>query len=205
VNRIRTIAVTVIAGLVLVACGPAASGSAEPEPGGAASQAASQGAQASQGGPAPSFSAGVVADLEALIPDTVGDLTINKTSMRGNEFLVSPDSDPAMVQFLQDVGVSPDDLSIAIGFGFSADASVAMFVFRAAGADSNTLLNAWKQVTDADAETPIEWASATVGGKQVETTDQGGGTTYLYVKNDLLVFLSTSDPATAEEIIGGLP
>lgn len=204
-NRFRSIAVTAVAGFVLVACGPAASGSSSESQAGEASQAASEAAQASGDGVLPSFTEGAVADLEALIPDTVGDLSMQKTSTKGDEFLTSSDSNPAVAKFVNDLGVSPSDISIAIGFGFSADASssLGMFVFRASGADTNRLIAAFKEANDADRETPLEWSSTTVGGKQVESALDGETTYYLYAKGDVLFFLS-GDPASTEEAISGL-
>lgn len=204
-NRFRTIAVTAIAGFVLVACGPAASGSESSS--GQASQAESRAAQASGGGILPSFAEGAVAELEALIPDTVGGVTMSKTSTQGNDYLVSSGADPAIVQFLQDLGVSPSDVSMAVGTGFSADSStgVVILVFRAAGADSARLVSAFKAATDADSSSPLAWSSTTLGGKQVEQADNGGQTTYLYVKGDVLFFISATDTTFAEEILSGLP
>jgi hypothetical protein len=192
--------------IILAACGPAASGESD-EPSSAASVAQSVGAQESQGGPEPSFSAGLVADLEALIPDTVGDLTMQKTSMQGNQYLLDPDSDPATVQFLQDVGVSPNDISMAIGFGFNEDFSsnAAMFVVRAEGANSDALLNAFKNAMDSDTASPLEWSNATVGGKQVQVSSADSGDTYLYVKGDTVFWITASDPANAEEVLSDLP
>lgn len=204
-NRFLTIAVTAVAGFVLVACGPAASGGSN-EPSSQASEAAASQAQASGDGVLPSFTEGAVADLEALIPDTVGDLTMQKTSTKGDEFLTSSDSDPAVAKFVNDLGVKPSDISIAIGFGFSADASssLGMFVFRASGADTNRLIAAFKEANDADRDAPLEWSNTTVGGKQVESALDGETTYYLYAKGDVLFFLS-GDPASTEEAISGLP
>jgi hypothetical protein len=205
VHRFRTIAVTVVAGLALVACGPAASGGSN-EPSSAASAAASEAQSSSGGGVLPSFTEGAVADLEALIPDTVGDLAMQKSSTRGDEFLTSADADPAVAKFVSDLGVKPSDISIAIGFGFSADgsSSLGMFVFRASGADTNRLISAFKTANDADRDTPLEWSSSTIGGKQVESAVDGETTYYLYAKGDVLFFLS-GDPASTEEAISGLP
>lgn len=199
-NRFRTIVLTAIAGLALVACGSAASGSAQP------SQEQSQGAQASGGGAGPSFTAGAVSELENLIPGTAGGVTLTKASMRGNDYLVSSDADPQTVAFLQDLGVSPSDVSMAYGIGFSTDLSsgVAMFIFRAAGADSNRLLAAFKTANDSETESPLQWSSATVGGKSVEVAESAGQSTYLYVKGDTLFFIG-STPAIAEEILNDLP
>jgi hypothetical protein len=206
VNRFRTIAVAAIAGFVLVACGPAASGNESP--GGAASQAAqSQAAQGSQGGFEPSIGEGVVSELEDLIPDKVGDLTMQKSSFRGNDYLVSPDSDPETVQFIQDVGVSPSDIAVALGSGFNADftSGASVIIIRANGADSNKLVNAFKKNMQASTESPIEWASANVGGKGVESNGATEQATYLYVHGDTLFIVSALDDATAGEILGGLP
>jgi hypothetical protein len=205
VNRFLTIVVTAVAGFVLVACGPAASGSSN-EPSTAASIAASE-APASSGDVAgPSFTEGAVADLEALIPDKVGTMTLQKSSSKGDEFLTSDSSDPAVVKFVNDLGVKPSDISIAIGFGFSADASssLGMFVFRASGADTDRLIAAFKEANDSDRETPLVWSDATVAGKQVEKAEDGDTTYYLYAKNDVLFFLS-GDKASTDEVIGGLP
>jgi ABC-type glycerol-3-phosphate transport system substrate-binding protein len=203
VNRFRTIAVTAVAGLVLVACGPSASSSS---PSSAPSQAASE-AQASSGaGVLPSFTAGAVADLEALIPDKVGDLTMQKQSMAGSDYLTSAQSDPATVKFIQDLGVSPSDISIALGFGYSADgsSSLAMFVFRAAGADTDRLVSVFKAAYDESRDEPLTWNTTTVAGKQVQVAVDGNSTIYLYAKGDVLFFIS-GDAASTEEVIGGLP
>jgi len=209
VNRLRTSAALGALIIVLVACGPAAeteSGEASTEASTAASVAASE-PQASDGGPQPSFSAGLVADLEALIPDTVGDLTMDKTSFRGNEYLDDPGSDPATVAFLQQVGVSPSDISMAIGFGFSSDGSsfAAMFVIRAEGADSSALVSAFQEAMNQGGASPLEWSSATVGGKQVQVAAAASGSTYLYANGDIVFWINASDVAIAEEILSGLP
>jgi hypothetical protein len=202
VNRFRTMAVTAVAGLVLVACGSSASPSASSAPSLAPSEA-----QASSGaGVLPSFTAGAVADLEALIPDKVGDLTITKQSMAGSQFLVSSQSDPATVKFIQDLGVSPSDISMAIGFGFSTDgsSSLAMFVIRAAGADTDRLISVFKAADDESRDQPLTWNTATVSGKQVQVAVDGNSTIYLYAKGDILFFIS-GDEASTQEAIGGLP
>ncbi len=203
-NRFLSIVATAVVGLAVVACGPAASSSSD-QPG--HSEAAASQAQASSGdGVQPSFTAGAVADLEALIPDTVGDMTLTKESTNGDEFITSADSDPAVAKFIEDVGVSPSDISLAFGFGFSAEgsSSIALFVFRASGADTNRLLSAFKEANDAERDAPLAWSSASVGGKNVETASDAGQALYLYAKGDVLFFIS-GDPASTEEAISELP
>lgn len=200
-NRFRTIAVTAVAGLALVACGSAASSSSEP------SSAASEAQASSGGGVLPSLTQGAVADLEALIPDTVGELTITKQSVQTSEFLTAPGSDPAAVKFVEDLGVSPSDISIATGSGTSADFSSFVFVFviRAEGADSNTLVSAFKTASSSGDSSPLQWASATVAGKSVETSEANGGANYIYAKGDVMFWLIATNATLAEQFIAQLP
>lgn len=204
-NRFLSIVATAVVGLAIVACGPAAS-SESAQPSSEPSEAGASDAQASADGVQPSFTEGAVADLEALIPDMVGEMTMQKTSTKGDEFIASSDSDPAVAKFIQDLGVSPGDISLAIGFGFTADASssLGMFVFRAEGADTNRLVSAFKEANDADRDAPLTWSSTSIGGKTVETALDGDTTFYLYAKDDVLFYLS-GDPDSAEEAISGLP
>jgi hypothetical protein len=204
VNRFRTVALTAFVGLVLVACGPAASGS-ESQGAGASHAAASQPAQASKGGAQPS--AGVVAELEALIPDTIGTLTLTKSSMRGNDFLAAQGSDATTIKFIQDLGISPSDMSIAIGSGSDAatGAFAAMFVLRAAGADSNRLLSGFETAMNADAASPVQWTDATVGGKHVKVVAADTANTYVYAKGDTVFWIFTSVEADAVTVLSGLP
>lgn len=201
----RLLSVAALAAIVILgACAPAASSSSG-EPSSQASAAASE-AQASGGDSLPSVTAGAAADLEALIPDTVGGLVLQKQSMAASEFLVAPESDPATIKFIEDLGVSPSDVSIAFGFGFSTDtsSSLVMFVFRAAGAETGRLVSVFKEATDASRDSPLTWSSTQVAGKQVEVSAQGDSTIYLYATGDTLFFISGDDASTAEAI-GGLP
>jgi hypothetical protein len=148
-------------------------------------------------------------DLGALIPDTVGGITLQKRSMRGDEFSSSEDASAEVQEFLRTLGVSPDDVSVAIGFGLSTESGsvVAVVVFRAEGADSGRLLQSFKDATDAERETPLEWESANVGGKQVERaidTEQDNRV-YLYVNDDLLALVVTTNEEHAAEVLGGMP
>ena len=75
-NRFRSIAVTAVAGFILVACGPAASESSSESLAGEASQAASEAAQASGDGVQPSFTEGAVAgggDVQVRVEPATGE------------------------------------------------------------------------------------------------------------------------------------
>jgi hypothetical protein len=206
-NRSRTLVVAGLVAIVLAACG---SSSASPSASQAASVAPSESAAESPGIGLPSFSAGVVAELEALIPDEIGGATMQKFSMRGDQFLASGQEDPTTARFLEELGVSPNDVSIAFGFGFAADftSGAAMFVFRAEGASEDRLLQVFKDSMDEDRDIPLEWTTVTIAGHEVESAtdaDADDQAMFLYAKGELLYFVSTTDPAAAEEVIAGLP
>jgi hypothetical protein len=156
----------------------------------------------------PSLPSGA-SDLEALIPDSVGGVALQKLSMRGNEFANSGSASAEAEEFLRNLGVSPDDVSVAIGFGIAPDSGggVAVFAFRAEGADSGRLMQTFKDATDAERDTPLEWETANVGGKQVEraTDPEQENQVYLYVNGDVLVFVATTSEDDAAEVLAGLP
>ncbi len=144
-----------------------------------------------------------------MLPGTVAGVTITKASMQGNQYLVSSGADAATKKFLEDLGVSPNDVSMATGFGFSTSGStstaIVMFAFRAAGADSNRLVAAFKTANDANGSSPLSWSSTNLGGKSVEKSSSGGQDIYLYVKGDVLFLISATSITIADEILSKLP
>ena len=205
--RMRTTVALGAIVVVLAACGPAASSNSG-EPSAEASSAASVAAsepQASVGGVLPS--SGAVPELEALIPSTIGEITMTKSSMRGDVFLTEADADPDVAKFLEDLGVPPSDVGIAYGFGYTPDFSSTayMFVIRAEGADSGRLTSAFKTAFDTGRDEPLAWSSTSIGGKQVESAVDSEDSIFLYVKGDTLFYVGSSDTAISEQIIQGLP
>jgi hypothetical protein len=200
VNSLRAVLTILLLAVAIVAC---SGGGASASPTGSEPSAA-----ASSDGAEPSLPSGA-GDLEALIPDTVGGVALQKRSMRGDEFANSGSANAEVAAFLRNLGVSPDDVSVAIGFGVSPDSGgvVAVFVFRAEGADSGRLLQTLKAATDAERETPLQWESVNIGGKQVErgTDPEQDSRVYLYVNGDLLAFVATTSEDDAAEVLSGMP
>jgi len=201
-------AVILLLGLAIAAC---SSGSASPSPTASVavpSESAAEPSPSTSQGAEPSLPSGA-ADLEALIPNKVGGVTLQKLSMRGNEFANSGSASAEVQDFLDNLGVSPEDVSVAVGLGVDTDngSGVAIFIFRAEGADSGRLLQTFKDAVDAEQDTPLEWESANVGGKQVERASdpQQNNTVYLYVNGDVLVFVSTTNQDDAAQVLSGLP
>lgn len=151
-------------GVAATACGPA---SPEPSAGGSPSDVA-----VATGTPEtspefsfPLFTTGAAPELEALIPDVIGGLPMQKFSVTGADFL-SGATPEQMAQFLADLGVTIDDISAAFGFGGTPEgASASMVVFRAAGASGDRLVEVFIERSNEDRETPLVWTATTVGGK----------------------------------------
>jgi hypothetical protein len=148
-------------------------------------------------------------ELEKLIPDSVGGVTLQKFSMKGNEFIASASSSAETKAFLDALGVSPADVAVAFGYGAdpSSQSAVAVFVFHAQGAGSDKLITVFKKAAD-EGSTTYTWQAGSVGGKSVQigtNPTSANAKIYLYATNDDLFFVSTSTEAQATEVLGNLP
>ncbi len=148
-------------------------------------------------------------ELEKLIPDSVGGVTLQKFSMKGNEFIASASSSAETKAFLDALGVSPADVAVAFGYGAdpSSQSAVAVFVFHAQGAGSDKLITVFKKAAD-EGSTTYTWQAGNVGGKSVQigtNPASANAKIYLYATNDDLFFASTSTEAQATEVLGNLP
>jgi hypothetical protein len=148
--------------------------------------------------------------LMALIPDEVGDVALQKLSMRGNEFVSSGSATEETQQFLSGIGVSADQVAVAAGFGASADTSnvLVVFIFRAEGATTDRLVQGFKDATQARREAPMEWRAIERGGKRIEMAAdpaQANQAIYLYASGDVLVFVAATDEAQAAEALAAIP
>lgn len=155
-------------------------------------------------------SAGAVADLEALIPAEIGGITLQKSSMSGDQFVNSGSSSQELQDFLGSLGVAVSDVAIAIGVGLSPETgeAAAMFAFRADGADTGRLVNGFKEAYDADNDRGLVWEPVSIGGKSAERTtnpQQPDQVIYLYAKDDILFFLTTATEEQAAEALAALP
>ncbi|MGH2454691.1 MAG: hypothetical protein ACRDHD_00310 [Candidatus Limnocylindria bacterium] len=213
-NRSRAALAAMLLALLTAACssnGSPSAGDASSQdqptlsPGTAPSLAPSA---AASGGALPSLPSGA-ADLEALIPDQIGGIELQKTSMQGADFINSASGDPGTERFLEDLDVDPEDIAVALGFGGTdATSGVGIFVFRAAGAETDRLLEVFKASSDVERTSPLAWEAATVAGKDVERTvdpEAGDQVIYLYARGDILFLVSASTEEDAEEAIGALP
>jgi ABC-type glycerol-3-phosphate transport system substrate-binding protein len=202
-NRTRVAFATICLGLLAAACSGGGS-SASPS---AAEPTTQPTAVGSSGLALPSLPSSAK-DLEALIPDEIGGITLQKFSMQGDEFVSSGGATEETQQFLEGLGVATDDVAVAAGFGSSTDTgAIVVFVFRADGAGTDRLLTVFKEALDSDRDQPLEWEAASVGGKQVERASDAEqeGMVYLYAQGDVLFYLAANREENAAEALEALP
>lgn len=137
-------------------------------------------------------------------------MPLEKTSMKGSDFLASSEADQNAVTFLQALGVAPPDIGIAFGYGFdpSNSAGFAMFVFQAAGADEARLMSVFTSASSQGRTTPLDWQAADVGGKRVQVatdTETQGIKLYLYGHGDVLFLLSATSETVVADALRELP
>ena len=224
-TRIRTIGLAGVLALMVAACsgGPASSPSAtSASTSSAPSVAASQSAAATESQVAlPTFELPSNAkDLEALLPDKIGDVTMQKTSQTGEDF-VSDDiqTNQEFTDFLNHLGAQLDDVSVATAIpDFQANPELAadptaysiIFAFRVAGADSAKLESEMKTAMAADASEAVTWSPQNVGGKDVQvakivTDSEVNESTYLYTVQDIVFAVISGSADNAAEALGKLP
>ena len=147
----------------------------------------------------------VFPDLEAVLPKTVDGTTLATQSTPATDVLPDDPADP-MVQWLTAAGKKPDDLEIAGAYDPSTTVDVKFTVFRLKGMAADTLrqglLASW---LGADAS-GITTTNKTIGGKAVLAIDYGdqGALDYVFEQGDVVIILSSSDPALVERALSGL-
>jgi len=146
----------------------------------------------------PSFTADK--DLEAVLPGTFGGVSLTKMSFKGSD-LVGSSSDLAKV--IADLGVSADGVSVAMASDATGGLKVQFVAMRFSGADPARLLSVYVQAAT-DNGSPATKVS--LGGKDVQKTDQGDGTfSYVYVKSDMLLGVNATSDAEAGPAIAVMP
>lgn len=165
----------------------------------------------------PSFSLAIptfhgAADLEAMLPEEIGGVRLNRQSMGGETIqqLSGSSGGETLTQFVQKLGKQPSDLSAA--FASDAAGKLTVTALRVAGANQDQLLQEFKKTTQEQAtkaNSQVTLADATVGGKSVTTITRAAtattGSQYVYAKGDTLFQVATTDAALAEQALSKLP
>ena len=198
--------------LVVVGCAEQAASPSESASESEATTEASPSEEASEepseddtAGAEPSLGEGA-GDLDAILPDEVGGLTIEYQHTTGEDVMGSEGTTPEAQEFFDRVGADEDDLSSAFGFGVDPESGnvLTIIAFQVSGADEDELRTEFLATLAEEGDTVTE--EQTVGGKSVvafgeESASQG----YVYVNGDVVFIVGGEPISLAEEALGLLP
>lgn len=143
-------------------------------------------------------------ELEALFPTDIGGTPLTVDSMQGADVFSDADVPQVMLDALAAQGKTLDDVSIATGYAFDAQAMsmVVITALRVRGADVTTMADDFVSVIN-DEEAPAEQTTATIGGKEVTVVRPTAESTddelqYVYPKDDVLWVVGAVEPALSE-------
>lgn len=148
-------------------------------------------------------------ELAALLPDEIGGQPATQISMSGAEMMAEGTADPSMVAFLEGLDAQPEDISVAFSFGLdpASGSSAGIIALRVEGANSDQLETEFRASMESEGDV-VDWQSASVGGKDVLTAEDPNnedGTMYLYTVGDIVFLVTSTDDASAAELLEPLP
>ena len=143
-------------------------------------------------------------DLEKLLPTSLGGYALERASQRGTDLL---DPGRAFTDMLANLGRSLSDFALASASARGLKAEIG--IWRIAGANDKDLVSEFIKAIQGSSNTPLVVGEMTVGGHPVTRIGEAGqltkGPIYVYLKDGLLIFVETTDPALAEEALSKLP
>ncbi len=227
-NVLRSMALVAVVTVGIAGCGGAASAPSSSSSGSNASASAgvapsaavqvsaapaspSQGA-ASSVDSVPSSAAGTDSHadpaLENELPSEVSGTAMRRYSVTLAALLDSPGGDRAPVDaFLQSIGKSESDGTIAAAFDPANVMAGGIFAFRISGADPAALLQGIASVEASDLGAAATTQQATVGGKNVLVVSVGTGvndTEWIYGRGDIVFVVHAPDEAHAAPFLQAL-
>jgi len=144
-------------------------------------------------------------ELEALLPDRVGNVRLTKASTTGEEVFRGNAFGDEMSKFLATVGKEPGDLRFANAVDTSEAAKLELGVWEVPGVAPADLREAI--VTASRPNAPgLEVSPGTLGGKQVtKVVYPGGSTLYLVDGAGVVFYVGSTDEALAAKALALLP
>jgi hypothetical protein len=143
-------------------------------------------------------------ELEALLPKSLGGVALTVESQAGTELLTNS---AAFDTFLKTLGRSRADFTLASAYA-PGGLKAAAGIWRVSGADTDALLNAFKAALQASSNVPLTIKEETIAGHPVTRIGAPGelaqGPLYAFVRENMILFVQSPDPALAEEAIGKL-
>jgi hypothetical protein len=140
-------------------------------------------------------------ELEAMLPDQLGGATVRKQSVSGTTFLATGMAGVAALKaLLEDLGKSPDDLSV----GFGTTTAVTIIAYRIDGISAEQLFAGFEAALAAAPSATL--TDQTVGGRNVKVVTSPTETTYVYLGEDAVFLIGGAvTPALLEETVLQLP
>lgn len=203
-NRfLAAVGATLIA--ILIAACSGASSPAEDTPTEEPTATPAPSVEASEDGSGASFAPGA-GDLDSILPDEVGGITLEYQFAEGQGVLGSEGITPEIQDSLDRIGADMDDVSFAFGYGIDqASGYVSIFAIRVAGADGQTLRDELRQSMVEDSDNVF--TETNVGRKEVLAFGSPGQEAdgYMYVHDDVVFMVGGSSPGITEEALSLLP
>lgn len=145
-------------------------------------------------------------ELEALLPRELNGTALQIQSWDGEGFLTDDAWSTSMTSFLTSAGKAPTDLHVAQAYDPSQVLDGSVGVYRVAGVEAaalrDALVAAWK------GDYPdMKVSQVTLGGRDVTKGDFGEDTirSYLYLRDDLVYDIETTDETIAIAAFAALP
>lgn len=143
--------------------------------------------------------------LEALLPETLGAVALTRESQRGVDL---SQQSPALIAFLDSLGKTLDDFTLASAYSSSGDIEAQVGAWRIRGADTARLMPGFVQAVQASSTTKLTVSDVLDAGRTVTKIGEPGqltqGPLYAFARGDTVLFVQTTDPALAEEALSDL-
>ena len=144
--------------------------------------------------------------LEALLPVSLGGVTLVRESQRGIDL---SQRSAALEAFLAGLGRSLEDFTLASAYDPGGGLEAQVGAWRIAGADPALLMPGFTTAVQASSTTPLTITDQDLAGRHVTRIGGEGeltqGPLYGYVRDDVILFVQTPDEGLAAEAIGKLP
>jgi len=149
----------------------------------------------------PSFASD--AELEALLPDSIGGSVVVKSSLAGDAIVNLPGGS-ALASQLDDLGATVDDVSVAIGSAGAGPTAIVVFAYRIAGVSADRIFEGLEAAMQSGQGGQV--SHTTVSGRDVTQVTSGGETTYIYLADDVVFIVGGQLTAELlEDAISQLP
>jgi hypothetical protein len=146
--------------------------------------------------------------LEAMLPAAVGGTPLQRSSLTLKAILDSGGNRPVVDAFLQSIGKTEADGTVALAFDLTGAVPGGITAFKVTGADPAALLAGIVSVEGSDLGGAATVSQATVGGRNVTVATIGNGvndTTWIYGHGDVVFVVKAPDATGAAAFLELLP